>query len=364
MSGIDHKKLSEILGSEYTESETPEKIQLQPSSTFESPFSKPNTSAKSGMGLKDDPSPPDTMQQLRDQCKRHEEVICTLQKTIDKKADVIVFQDNLIAHLTRQVHEQDKRYAEAGSMAAWQQKEVDSLTSRNQNQLKVIDGLRAELAEKARQLDNAWKTCEDRGEELNDMRPEIDSLTKQLDQRTDELTRAQHTVAEALETIDRLTQEVDTLNETARLNREQVVAVLRAVGVEWAKPKGIPNVDYLCDKIRELAANQHKPPQWERRLPTQEECDGCIILEQRNGIELYEPAETNADEWEYCTAQICIIPAILPAVEPPQKVIQRLWVWVGANGDTSVDWFGENEVLFADPWGEWHRTDTTRDKPQ
>jgi predicted nucleic acid-binding Zn-ribbon protein len=356
MSGIDHKKLSEILGSEYIEPETPEKIQLQPSSTFESPFSKPNTSAKSGMGLKDDPSPPDTIQQLRDQCKRYEEAICTLQKTIDTKADVIEFQDNQIAHLAKQVREQDKRYAEAGSMAAWQQKEVDSLTSRNQNQLKVIDGLRAELAEKAKQLDNAWKTCEERGEELNNLRPEIDDLTKQLDQRTDELTRAQHTVAEALETIDELREGI--VRHVAFEVQQSDVIQQRSSDLAFANAK-------IADLTVQIQA--HKPLQWERRLPTQEECDTCIILKQSYGSVIW-PGDHNAEDWSpYDDIPICILPAILPAVEPPQKVIQRLWIranpitgWAGG-----CKWVDEGEKPEADDAELfWHETKTTREKPQ
>jgi uncharacterized coiled-coil protein SlyX len=231
------------------------------------------------------PSPPNEIQQLREQCNRQaatiEEQAQRLQSVTYARAQKDAEIQQLREQCKRQeavIREQDKRYAETQAMSAWQQTDIDTLTQRNQNQLKVIDGLKDELAEKAQQLD------------------------------------AMHAMR-----------------------------------------------DVLIDQVAKLEA-QAKPLQWERRLPTQEECDTCYILEllRDNYVVLWEPKEPNSPE--DFTDHICILPAILPAAEPPQPVIERLWMVRGDDMQWRDEWLPDGEE--PKQFFEFRQTVETRENPQ
>jgi hypothetical protein len=269
----------------------------------------------------------------------------------------------------QQLREQYNRQAET----------IDKLTDQNRNQLKVINGLRDQLAEKA----------------------------QQLDQRTDELTRAQHTVEEALETIDGLQTIIDVKTNVIesqdkmieswrrcyndmRTDRDSLAAERNTLQDELNERKrshdALQNlyhercmslhtttkrlgeaqerIEWLEKELQELQQT-HKPLQWERRLPTADECYTSFIIEKRkNGIIMgYGPKETSATSWGEDAEFVCILPAILPAVEPPKPVIERLWILEHRNMDAEpqLQWFDRG---MTPSLGTWHRTEITREKVQ
>lgn len=98
---------------------------------------------------------------------------------------------------------------------------------------------------------------------------------------------------------------------------------------------------------------------WERRLPTQEECEKCWLISGGGGAEpsrcmrVFAPFFTATGDWSE-GEWLCVIREIEIAMPTTKPITQRLWVL--PNGQS--EWI-EDPLQPMGP-GEWIRTEETK----
>jgi hypothetical protein len=221
--------------------------------------------------------------------------------------------------------------------------EIQQLRDQCKRQAATINGLQKMIDVKTTVIESQDKMIESWRRCYNDMRTDRDNLAAERNKLRDEVTERQRS-HNAL--IDLYEQRGNELHNTARRLGEAQERI------EW-----------LEKELQELQ-QQCKPLKWERRLPTADECYTCFIIEKRkNGIIMgYGPKETSATSWGEDAEFVCVIPTILPAIEIPQPVIERLWILENADTVQIYDWVAEGERPIEALAGEWKETDTTRER--